>query len=224
MARASSASGDARWMSASEADTMRFAAAFAAQLEPGQVVALHGAFGAGKTCFVRGVAEGLGIDPRAVSSPTFTICHEHASPLGFVLVHVDAWRLTSPDELDELGWEEIIARRDVVACVEWAERLGERMPAERIEVVLAPVADDEQSRTIEVRGTRRLIEAMRVVSPIPALPPSSTTCATCGGPLPDPAVGDRFCSERCRLADLHRWFSGEYRVEGGSETDWEEEE
>ena len=88
-----------------------------ATLGPGAVVLLSGSLGAGKTAFVRGLAEGLGCDPAAVSSPTFTIIQEYAGPV--TLQHVDLYRL-SPAEVDDLGLEEMLAH--AVLAVEWPDR------------------------------------------------------------------------------------------------------
>lgn len=107
--------------SASEADTRAIAGRLAAQLQPGAVVLLSGDLGAGKTAFVRGVAAGLGLDPDAVTSPTFTLVHEYRGGR-LPLVHVDLYRLDSAD-LDEIGIDEELAGRGVVA-IEWPERLS----------------------------------------------------------------------------------------------------
>jgi tRNA threonylcarbamoyladenosine biosynthesis protein TsaE len=107
--------------SASEADTRAIAARLAGTLQPGSVLLLSGDLGAGKTAFVRGVAEGLAIDPDAVTSPTFTLVHEYRGGR-LPLVHVDLYRLDSAD-LDEIGLDAELAARGVVA-IEWPERLS----------------------------------------------------------------------------------------------------
>lgn len=107
--------------SASESDTRAIAARLAATLEPGAVLLLSGDLGAGKTAFVRGLAEGLGLDAREVTSPTFTLVHEHRGGR-LPLVHVDLYRLDSAD-LDEIGLDQDLAAEGVVA-VEWPERLS----------------------------------------------------------------------------------------------------
>ncbi len=88
----------------------------------GLVIALIGPLGAGKTVFVKGLAEGLGIDPRAVSSPTFVIAQQYRVPSGPELLHhVDLYRLDSEDELESIGFYDMFAPGMVLA-VEWADR------------------------------------------------------------------------------------------------------
>ena len=130
--------------SRSEADTLRIAAAMAASLQPGAVVLLCGDLGAGKTAFVRGLADGLGIDPADVTSPTFTLVHEHRQGR-LPLVHVDLYRLEKVD-LDELGMDSELAERGVLA-IEWAERL---VTVPRGAVTVAIVAAGESLRTISI--------------------------------------------------------------------------
>jgi tRNA threonylcarbamoyladenosine biosynthesis protein TsaE len=104
----------------SEADTRSVAATLARSLGPGAVVLLSGDLGAGKTAFVRGLAEGLGLDPDDVTSPTFTLVHEYRGGR-LPLIHVDLYRLDRA-ELDEIGLDQDLAARGITA-VEWAERL-----------------------------------------------------------------------------------------------------
>ena len=112
---------------ASEAQTLALARAIAGALAGGETVALRGELGAGKTRFVRGLAEGLGADPTLVSSPTFVLANEYeiaGAPPGRParLVHVDAYRLGPDDDLSLIGWDTLFDDETVVA-VEWPERL-----------------------------------------------------------------------------------------------------
>ncbi|MCC7243123.1 MAG: tRNA (adenosine(37)-N6)-threonylcarbamoyltransferase complex ATPase subunit type 1 TsaE [Acidobacteria bacterium] len=111
--------------SGSEAETRELAARLAASLEPGAVLLLSGDLGAGKTAFVRGLAKGMGIDPDAVTSPTFTLVHEYRGGR-LPLIHVDLYRLEVAD-LDDIGLDEALAGEGVVA-VEWPERLARPVP------------------------------------------------------------------------------------------------
>ncbi len=118
-------------------------------LDPGALVALEGDLGAGKTVFVRGLAEGLGHDPEAVASPSFVLAVEH--PGGRVpLLHVDLYRLAAGAGVDDLGIDEALGRGWVVA-VEWGERLPPALRHAAWRVILGPAAghgDDARAVTI----------------------------------------------------------------------------
>ena len=109
---------------ASEAETVAAGRDLGRTLAPGAVLLLSGSLGAGKTAFVRGLAEGLGCDPDAVSSPTFTIIQEYPGPV--TLEHVDLYRL-GPSEVADLGLEELMA--GAVLAVEWPDRWHDPPPA-----------------------------------------------------------------------------------------------
>jgi tRNA threonylcarbamoyladenosine biosynthesis protein TsaE len=104
----------------SEAETIAAGRNLAGTLEPGDVVLLSGALGAGKTVFVRGLAEGLGANPTEVTSPTFTLIQEYRAPR-LTLYHVDLYRL-EPKEVDDLGLDELLTQEGIMA-LEWPERL-----------------------------------------------------------------------------------------------------
>ena len=108
------------YQSNSESDTRAIAARFASELRPGAVLLLSGDLGAGKTAFTKGLAEGLGIDPGEVTSPTFTLVHEYRGGR-LPLIHVDLYRLDRAD-LAEIGLDQDLAAVGVTA-VEWSERL-----------------------------------------------------------------------------------------------------
>lgn len=108
-----------------EAETRALAATLASSLAAGDLVLLHGDLGAGKTVFVKGLAEGLGLDPDDVTSPTFTLVHEYRNGR-LPLQHLDLYRLASA-ELDDVGLDPDLAAGGVVV-VEWAERLARRPP------------------------------------------------------------------------------------------------
>ncbi len=104
----------------SSSHTEAFGSAIGRHLQKGDVIALAGELGAGKTTFVRGVAVGTGFEPHVVSSPTFTFIQEYAGPL--TLVHVDLYRLEKPGELADTGLAEYLDG-DFVVLIEWADRL-----------------------------------------------------------------------------------------------------
>ena len=129
----------------SEAETSAAGRDLAAKLSPATTILLFGDLGAGKTAFVRGVAEGLGVNPSEVNSPTFTLIQEYRS--GRVpLIHVDLYRLNDSREIDELGLEEL--GTDGVVAIEWADRLP-RSAAGAIVVRLEHGDDDTRRITIE---------------------------------------------------------------------------
>ena len=125
----------------SEQETAAIANALAEELQPGDVLLLSGNLGAGKTAFVRGLAEGLGIDPREVSSPTFTLVHEYRGGR-FALYHVDLYRLDRA-ATDDLGLDELGARDGVVA-IEWPDRLTH--PIEGARTIRIEIVDDATRR------------------------------------------------------------------------------
>ena len=109
---------------------------------------LSGDLGAGKTAFVRGLAEGLGIDPGEVTSPTFTLVHEYRGGR-LSLIHVDLYRLDCAD-LGEIGLDQDLADRGITA-VEWSERLT-RPIADAIRVTITDLGDDRRDVEIGVRS------------------------------------------------------------------------
>ena len=131
---------------ANEAATADLARRLAPTLKPGDIVALHGDLGAGKTSFARALIRALsGTDgaEREVPSPTFTLVQSYDTPAGRVH-HFDLYRIQSPDELAEIGWDEALA--DGIVLVEWPERAGNLLPGRRLEIALAFGAGAETRR------------------------------------------------------------------------------
>lgn len=124
-------------VTASEHDTEEVARTLAGRLRPGTVVALNGDLGAGKTCFVRGLARGLRLNPSHVSSPTFVIEHRYESLGSVPLVHIDAYRLGGPADLAAIGWDELLQNGEAIVAVEWAERIRDALPKHHVAVNLA---------------------------------------------------------------------------------------
>jgi tRNA threonylcarbamoyl adenosine modification protein YjeE len=104
--------------------------------ERGLVVSLVGPLGAGKTVFVKGLAQGLGIDPAVVTSPTFVISSEYPIGAGRRLAHVDLYRVESRDELEAAGFADLLETGAVVA-VEWGDRFSEALPPDRLEIAIS---------------------------------------------------------------------------------------
>lgn len=134
--------------SASEQDTEALGRALVQRLQPGAVVAFTGDLGAGKTAFVRGMAQGLGVAGR-VTSPTFTIVNEYEGGR-LPLFHFDLYRLASSDELFEIGWEDYL-RRGGVCAVEWSENAAGALERDTVRVDLRRGAEDGQ-RVITIQG------------------------------------------------------------------------
>ncbi|HEX8298442.1 MAG TPA: tRNA (adenosine(37)-N6)-threonylcarbamoyltransferase complex ATPase subunit type 1 TsaE [Rubricoccaceae bacterium] len=125
--------------------TQALGRALAARLRPGDVIALHGGLGAGKTHLAKGVAEGLGIDPDTVTSPTFTLIHEHDDGH---LLHLDLYRIETPAEAARLGIAELLSG-DAVALVEWPEHSFGALPPDTVHLMLVPLGGDR--RRVELR-------------------------------------------------------------------------
>ena len=120
------------WTTASTEETMLFAEALAKQLEPGTTLTLEGDLGAGKTTFTKGLAKGLGVK-RVVNSPTFTIIKEYVGE-AYPLYHMDVYRLDEESE-EDLGFDDYFFG-DGVTVVEWASRIQDSLPPDRLEIVI----------------------------------------------------------------------------------------
>ena len=127
-------------------ETENLGAALAEKLTPGTVIAYRGDLGAGKTAFTRGLARGLGCREQ-VTSPTYTIVNEYLGGR-LPLFHFDMYRLSSSDDLWDIGWEDYLERGGVCA-VEWSENVADAM-ADAIVVSIAKV--DENTRSITIEG------------------------------------------------------------------------
>ncbi len=129
-------------------------------LQAGDVITLNGELGAGKTCFATGVAGGLDIIEQ-VTSPTFTLINEYDGRLP--LFHLDVYRLFSPEELEDLGFEEYFYGSGVT-MIEWAEKVEQYLPAERLDVIIEKQPGDDNLRMLRIipRGARynKLVEEL----------------------------------------------------------------
>ncbi|MBR2309345.1 MAG: tRNA (adenosine(37)-N6)-threonylcarbamoyltransferase complex ATPase subunit type 1 TsaE [Oscillospiraceae bacterium] len=138
------------FLTTSPAETENIGAALGAILPPGTVIAYTGDLGAGKTAFTRGLARGLGCADR-VTSPTYTIVNEYLSGR-LPLFHFDMYRLSSSDDLFDIGWEDYLQRGGVCA-VEWSENVADAME-EAIYVNIEKTG--EETRRITIEGGDRL--------------------------------------------------------------------
>ncbi|MGL5447041.1 MAG: tRNA (adenosine(37)-N6)-threonylcarbamoyltransferase complex ATPase subunit type 1 TsaE [Rhabdaerophilum sp.] len=133
-----------------EAATSAAAARLAGELRAGDLVTLGGALGAGKTTFARALIRTLLADPQAeVPSPTYTLLQTYEGPR-FNIVHADLYRIADPAELAELGWED--AAENALVLVEWAERAGDILATDRLEVELATTGPTGAGRRLTLIG------------------------------------------------------------------------
>lgn len=137
----------------SPGETLLLAESFARLLVPGDLVALSGGLGAGKTIFVKGLAKGLGVDEyNYVNSPSFVVVKEYEGSLP--LYHFDVYRLDSRHFCETMDYEKYFYSNGVTA-VEWAERITEVLPEEYFEVSIGYGQGDERVIGFEAIGTRQ---------------------------------------------------------------------
>lgn len=185
----------------------------------GDVIALEGELGAGKTQFVRGFAQGVGVSPSEVASPTYVLVHEYPTTSGRpVLVHIDAYRLQGRGDLESIGWTapgggEL--REGAIVVVEWADRIGDHIGDDALTVTLSH--SGETTRDVMVRGSASwagrwaaLAAALRQV--VGAAEPVTRPCPICKASVAMECPSFPFCSKRCRVIDLSKWASGDYRI------------
>jgi tRNA threonylcarbamoyladenosine biosynthesis protein TsaE len=134
-----------KFLTRSEDETIELGKRFSTILEPGDVVALFGDLGSGKTKFVQGVCIGLGVS-ETVNSPTFIIMNKYKGRL--TVYHFDFYRVKSVDEVIEIGFRDFIFN-DAVSLIEWADVVYELLPNKRYEVYLRFI-DGEEEREIEI--------------------------------------------------------------------------
>lgn len=131
--------------------TIRLGLEIGKQLQPGSVVALHGPLGAGKTTLAKGIARSLNIE-EALTSPSFTLIAEYegsreGNPV--TLYHIDLYRISHPQEIEDLGMEEIL-NGEGICVIEWAEKASEFLPESTVRVEI--VIEDKGRRQIKIRG------------------------------------------------------------------------
>ena len=144
-----------------EEETRELGALLGRLLKPGDVVALVGDLGAGKTRFVQGVARGMGVR-RPVTSPTFILMNVYPTSDGRTLCHVDCYRLQDAvEEGYQLGLDQQF-RGDAVCVVEWAERIAPLLPEDRLDVFIEVVDDERRRLRFVAHGnrSRRVLERL----------------------------------------------------------------
>jgi tRNA threonylcarbamoyladenosine biosynthesis protein TsaE len=139
------------FLSRDESDTDRLGAALAEALPPGTTVALIGTLGAGKTRLVQAFAAACGVPREEATSPTFVLANEYRGQRA--IYHLDVYRLRDEDEFIELGPEEYFDS-DGVTFVEWADRVADCLPAERMEIRCEAVGETERRFTVRATAAR----------------------------------------------------------------------
>ena len=135
--------------SGSVEETQTFGERLGRALQPGDVVALYGELGSGKTTLMQGLARGAGADPDRVKSPTFVLQREYAGPVP--LIHLDGYRLAGPQEAERLDLEQLFAPHKITV-IEWAERFDALLPESVIEVRLSHVSANRRRIAARARG------------------------------------------------------------------------
>jgi tRNA threonylcarbamoyladenosine biosynthesis protein TsaE len=212
---------EARYNLPEEAASIALAKAIAALLRSGDLVLMQGELGTGKTTITRAIAESVGVAPSMISSPTYVLMHEYATGDEWQrkglqrLIHIDAYRLRSPDELDSLGWDRVFDERTGAAAqgtaiiIEWADRLRDSLPdparsALTIDLRHAPPGREATLRWPDAWPDRP--ETHQLLNQPP------TRCRITGEWVAPNSPSYPFASERAKLADLNRWFTGSYTV------------
>ena len=131
-----------------EAEMIRWGQAIGAAARTPLFLLLRGPLAAGKSVLARSIAHGAGVE-GAVPSPTFNLMFRYPSSRGVRVVHIDLYRVSDPDELWELGWQEL-GDQDELVLVEWPDRAEGFLPEHRWEITLGPVTGDEEARTVSV--------------------------------------------------------------------------
>lgn len=138
-------------LSKSPQETENAAQNLASELKNGDVLALHGDLGAGKTLFTRALIRTLiGNEQAEIPSPTFTLVQTYESPKG-IISHFDCYRLEDPDEIFEIGWEEALASGIVI--IEWPSRIESLLPKHRLDITLSPLQNNPEHRHITITRT-----------------------------------------------------------------------
>jgi tRNA threonylcarbamoyladenosine biosynthesis protein TsaE len=126
-------------VSSSPEETIAAGEQLALLLSRGSVLALYGGLGVGKTCFVKGIAHGLGV-PDEVTSPTYTIISEYAGTI--LLYHIDAYRLTGDDDFDNLGIDDLFDQG--VTVIEWSEHIPGSIPSDAMVVEITIIGQNRR--------------------------------------------------------------------------------
>ena len=189
------------------AHTQVIAHDLAAILRPGDIVKLVGEMGAGKTTFVRMLAQSFGIAQSAVSSPTFVIMNiydrgEDHPPIA----HMDCYRLGDESELDALGWDQIVDSGAII-LIEWPDRIANAIPEESLTIKIDHVDETSRHFRFDIPDTWLERAGFDAIRPRP-----ETTCPTTGVRVSSDCLTWPFASEQARMADLNAWFDEKHTI------------
>jgi tRNA threonylcarbamoyladenosine biosynthesis protein TsaE len=142
-----------RFRTDSVRETLALAAKLGKTLEPGNVVALTGEIGSGKTVFIKGLSQGLGVKKgKGVKSPTFVLLHVYSGRVP--VYHFDLYRLERERELEAIGFDEFLSTREIVCLVEWADRAVKRIPKQAVWVRMKVTGTSSREITIQQNENR----------------------------------------------------------------------
>jgi len=153
-------SGMKTFISKSPEETINYALDFASDLQGGEILALHGDLGSGKTTFTKGLAEGLKIS-EIITSPTFVLLKEYKTQpksnhmpqgVGWILVHIDAYRAESIEDIKSVGIEDYLNRSDVILVIEWAEKIKAILPKNVININFTQGEENERKIQIDSKN------------------------------------------------------------------------
>jgi len=131
-------------------ETKTFASRLSTKLRKGQVIALKGDLGSGKTTFSQGIAEGLGVKQH-VGSPTFKLVSEYVGKVS-KLYHVDCYRLNNANEFLNLGGENLLLPDNAITLIEWANIIQEILPEDVIQIVFSRIKGEQNKRLLKISG------------------------------------------------------------------------
>ena len=140
------------YISTGPRDTLEAGKILGASLTPGSVIGLAGELGAGKTCFIKGMAYGINRTPEdEVTSPTFAILQEYAGSVP--LYHLDAYRITGSDDLETVGLEDCMDAGGIVV-IEWADRIEDALPEEHLMISIEVMSEQKRKFIFKPSGVR----------------------------------------------------------------------
>ena len=133
-------------------ETKNFGQKIGENIQPGTILALYGDLGSGKTVFVQGLGAGLNVpEDYYITSPTYTLINEY--PGRIKLFHVDLYRIDNPGEMEDTGLDDVFGN-DVVAAIEWADRLGDNLPKDHIKIKLKIYGTESRKIKFSAYGQR----------------------------------------------------------------------